>query len=210
MDWLLVGAILAAFVILGTEKLSACVYAVALQGACLSLIPFLAESGHIGRAWLIFLLTFLVKAVVIPFLLFRSLKRVTIRNYSEFLMRPHLALLAGGGLVVLSFSSVRFLPQPGPLPTLNVPIALSIVLIGFFLLVARTRALSQVIGFLVMENGIFLFGLILAAEFPMVVELGVLLDLLAAILVMGIMVYHIHQTFDHIDTRFLSTLKDAE
>ena len=64
------------------------------------------------------------------------------------------------------------------------------------------------IGFLVLENGVFLFGMILIGDFPLTVELGVLLDLLVGVFVMGIMIYHINKTFDHIDTTVLSSLKD--
>jgi hydrogenase-4 component E len=210
MDWLLTGALLTTFIILGTERISSCIYAVAWQGAMIAALPFLTHSTHWRIALLVFSITLLVKALLIPALLLRSLGRITILRYSEFIVRPHLALLGGGLLVVASFSASSSLPGPPGASHLDGAVALSMLLVGFFLLVIRSRAISQVIGFLVMENGIFLFGVTLAAHFPLIVELGVLLDLLAGILVMGIMVHHIHQTFDHIDTRIMSQLGDSE
>jgi hydrogenase-4 component E len=212
MNWLLIGAMLTAFYILGASRLTACIRMVALQGALLSVLPLFAK-GEFTDPHALFLTstTFAIKAVVIPYLLFRSIREAQVRQEVELVVRPYLSLLMGGGIVVIAFSSLRVLPNPGPpLSPMVVPAALSIVLIGFFLLISRTKAITQVLGFLVLENGIFLFGMTLVAEFPLTVELGVLLDLLVGVFVMGIMVYHINRTFDHIDTRALATLRDAE
>ena len=91
---------------------------------------------------------------------------------------------------------------------LLVPVALSSILIGLFLIVSRKKAVNQVLGFLVLENGIFTFGVGLVGELSLLVELGVLLDVFVAVFVMGIMIFHISREFDHLDTDRLSTLKD--
>jgi len=91
---------------------------------------------------------------------------------------------------------------------LLVPVALSSILIGLFLIVSRKKAVNQVLGFLVLENGIFTFGVGLVRELSLLVELGVLLDVFVAVFVMGIMIFHISREFDHLDTDRLSTLKD--
>ena len=91
---------------------------------------------------------------------------------------------------------------------LLIPAALATVLIGLLVLVSRTLALTQVVGYIVVENGIFLFGLTLVREMPLLVELGILLDVFVGVFVMGIVVYHISRTFDHIDTQELTQLKD--
>jgi hydrogenase-4 component E len=92
--------------------------------------------------------------------------------------------------------------------SLLVPVALSTILIGLFLIVSRKKALSQVLGYLVFENGIFTFGVGAAYEAPVLVEMGVLLDVFVAVFVMGIAIFHISREFDSIDTTRLETLRD--
>src|SRR5207249_4545442 len=99
------------------------------------------------------------------------------------------------------------LPSPTISP-LVVPVALFTMLVGLFLIVSRRKALTQVLGYLVLENAIYAFGVGLVEGTPMVVELGVLLDLFVAVFVMGIAVFHINREFDHIDADRLSTLRD--
>ncbi len=89
-----------------------------------------------------------------------------------------------------------------------IPGALFTILSGLFLIISRRKALTQVIGYLVLENGIYAFGAALAVEEPLVVEMGVLLDVFVAVFVMGITIHHISRDFDHIDTDRLSLLKD--
>jgi hydrogenase-4 component E len=100
--------------------------------------------------------------------------------------------------------------EPGKrhLSNLVIPAALSTILIGMFLIVIRKKALNQVIGYLLMENGIYIFGVALAYDEPILIELGVLLDVFVAVFVMGITIFHISRTFDHIDTTLLTNLKD--
>ena len=89
-----------------------------------------------------------------------------------------------------------------------VPVAFFSIFAGLFLIVSRKRAVNQVLGFLVLENGIYTFGVGVAARTPLLVEVGVLLDVFVAVFVMGITIFHINREFDHIDTDRLSTLKD--
>lgn len=212
MDWLLIGALLTAFAILGSARLGHCIRVVALQGGLLSLLS-LSAGGSFSDPHRLFLgaASFIIKTIVIPILLARSLGKAKIKQEVEPTISPHLSLLGGGVLLVVAFLSAKAFPLPTePFPALIIPAALTIIFIGFFLLVSRTKALTQVIGFLVLENGIFLFGMTLIGEFPLTVELGVFLDLLVGVFVMGIMIYHINKTFDHIDTRALALLKDIE
>src|SRR3989338_4831838 len=177
----------------------------------LSVLP-LFVNGH-NDLHTLFLLcgTLIIKAVAIPLLLFRSLRETTIRQDVEPIVSLHFSLLGGGAIAVVAFSSLKVLPHPEPpFSPLFLSSALAIVLMGLFLLISRTKAITQVIGFLVLENGIFLFGMTIIDEFPVTVELGVLLDLLVGVFVMGIMIYQINRTFDHIDTSALSKLRDAE
>ncbi len=212
MEWLIIGVTLTSFVILGASRLAGCIRVVALQGALLSILPLLARDSLLDpHGLLLFLGSFAIKAVAIPFFLFRSLKEARIKQEVEPIISLHLSLIGGGAILVVAFSSFRFFLLPiASFPPLIIPAALATVLIGFLLLISRTKAIMQVIGFLVLENGVFLFGMTLLSDFPLTVELGVLLDLLVGVFVMGIMIYHINRTFDHIDTTALSKLKDIE
>jgi hydrogenase-4 component E len=112
------------------------------------------------------------------------------------------------GLVAALWLSSQ-LPRPSiPISSLAVPVSLFTMLAGLFLIVSRRQALMQVLGYLVMENGIYAFGVGLVQGTPMLVELGVLLDVFVAVFVMGIAIFHISREFDHIDTERLRTLRD--
>lgn len=212
MDWLLVGIIFTTFLLLGVSRLTVYIRVVALQGAMLSLLLVLAKGSlPEGHILLMALGTFVIKVVIIPILLNRSLRDISVRQEVEPMMSLHLSLLVGGGIAILAFSSIQALPPANPpLTPMATPAALIVVLIGFFLLISRTKAITQVIGFLVLENGVFLFGLNLVGDFPVIVEMGVLLDLLVGVFVMGIMIYHINRSFDHIDTRALTAGHETE
>ena len=100
------------------------------------------------------------------------------------------------------------LPMPGPATSpLIVPVVLFTIMSGLFLIVSRKKALTQVLGYLVLENGIYAFGVALVDQQPMLVELGILLDIFVAGFVMGIAIFHINREFDHIDTDKLSGLR---
>ena len=81
------------------------------------------------------------------------------------------------------------------------------VFVGLFVIVSRKKAISQILGYLVMENGMYVFGVVILREMPLLVDLAVLLDAFAAVLVMGVAVYHINRAFDHMDVDQLDTLK---
>jgi len=98
--------------------------------------------------------------------------------------------------------------KAGTKDILLVPAALATLFTGFLVLVSRRKALTQVVGYLVLENGIYLFGLLLVEEMPMLVETGILLDLFVGVFVMGIVINHIRTAFDSTDTRHLAELKD--
>lgn len=212
MDWLLTGIMLTAFVILGSSQLGICIRVVALQGALLSLLPLLAGDPFLDLHRLFLAGTsFTIKTLAIPLLLTRSLSQAKIKREVEPAISLHLSLLGGGAILVGAFLGAKFFSLPtDPFPSSIIPVALTIIFIGFFLLISRYKAITQVLGFLVLENGVFLFGVTLIGEFPLTVEMGVFLDLLVGVFVMGIMIHHINRTFDHIDTKALAVLKDIE
>jgi hydrogenase-4 component E len=195
------------------HRIAACVRATALQGALLAVLPValhgFREGEHLAYLLWVTLGTFVVKAVVIPLLLLRTMRQAHVRREVEPFVSLHVSLLIGAGLVGVSFWLAEALPFPGPIAsTLLVPSAFAMLMLGFLVLVSRRKAVTQVVGYLVMENGVFIFGQTIAGQVPYVVELGILLDVLVGVFVMGIAIHHISREFDHIDTELLSTLKD--
>jgi len=150
-----------------------------------------------------------VKGWLIPFLFRRASRKVKVdRELSPYMgFTASLVLCAlGTGLALMLASNLPL--APGSQYTLFVPASLSTLLTGFILLITRRKALSQVVGYLVLENGIYLFGLMLVEQMPVLVETGILLDLFVGIFVMGIVINHITVAFDSMDTRQLAELKD--
>jgi len=153
--------------------------------------------------------TIAIKALLIPWLLLRTLRATRIRREVEPYVSMHATVLLAALLVGFSFWLGRALELPHRAPSdLLVPTGLSLVALGLLLLVNRKKAISQVVGFLVLENGVYVFGQCLASEVPFAVELGILLDMLVGVFVMGIAIQHISRAFDDVDVDALSSLKE--
>lgn len=212
LDLALVLALVLCVASLGTSRIGAAIRYFSFQAAAVAMVPLLLDtkSGDISpHAWILFAMTVALKVVGVPWLLNRSVREAAVRTEVEPLIGFGLSLAIGGGLIALSFALARQLPLPQkPSSDLLVPVAFSLLMIGLLLIVSRSKAVTQVVGYLVMENGIFLFGLLLIEALPYLVELGVLLDLFVAVFVMGIVIFHINREFDHIDSHQLDSLKD--
>jgi hydrogenase-4 component E len=182
-----------------------------MQGALLGALPLLLHrEGHsTGHALLLAGGALVVKGWLIPWLMFRAIREASIRREMEPIIGfvPSMVLGGIGVALAFAFSSRMPLPGGGAHPFL-VPTALSTVWAGLLLVVSRRKAVTQVLGFLVLENGVFVFGLLLSGFMPIMVEAGVLLDLFAAVFVMGIVMFHINREFSSLDTEKLSALKD--
>jgi hydrogenase-4 component E len=209
-DVILVLLVLTNLRLLGASRLGASIRTVAVQGILLGALALLAHHNHLTMAVLIVALGGMaLKGVVFPWLLFRALRQAEVQREVEPFIGSIPSLLAGVAALGGSLWLARrlALPEP-PDSSLLVAVALFSILAGLFLIITRKKAISQVLGFLVMENGIYAFGVGLVLESPLLVELGVLLDVFVAVFVMGIIIFHISREFDHIDTHELSSLKD--
>lgn len=207
---LLVFVMLTDLAIVGASRIDTCISIVAAQGAALGLLPFLLESDSLDlRLIILAALSFIVKGLVFPWLLLRSLREADIRHDVEPILGFGASLMMGLLLMAGSFwlAANMKLPHP-PASSLVLPCALSTIVIGLLVIVSRRKAITQTLGYLVMENGIFVFGVVLAREQPFLVEMGVLLDVFVAVFVMGITIFHISREFDHINVDELSQLKD--
>jgi len=196
--------------LLGSSRLGSSIRTVAFQGILLGLLPGVAHPGSVSKR-LIFMTTAALglKGIVFPWLLFRALQGAKVRREVEPFVGYTSSLLIGVLTLIASLWAGARLRVPGPpISPLLVPVALSTLLVGLFLIISRKKALSQVLGYLVFENGIYAFGVGVAYEAPFLVELGVLLDVFVAVFVMGIAIFHIRREFDSIDTTRLETLRD--
>lgn len=210
VNLILVAALLLNFLVLGSSRLRACIRAVGMQGALLSALPMLFHHDGAGLHTLLLSAGMLaLKGFLFPWLLMRTLRDAAMRTEIEPLIGFTTSLLVGAAATVVAFMLSSRLPSlPAITSALLLPVAIATLLMSLVVLVSRTKALTQVLGYLMLENGIFLFGLTLVQSMPLLVELGVLLDLFTGIFVMGIVIYHINREFDHIDTYHLTTLKD--
>ena len=197
--------------VLASSRLRGAIRPVALQGAALSVMPLFFATGE-HRAFHVVALAvgaLVVKGLVIPGMMLWAMREAAIRREVEPIVGflPSLVLGAVGVVVAFTFSAALPLPIPELHPLL-VPTSLATVWTGLLLVVTRRKAVGQVLGFLVVENGIFIFGVLLTGFMPVMVEAGVLLDLLAATFVMGIVIFHINREFASLDTRRLTSLRD--
>lgn len=205
---LLLAVILINFFTLGSARLGACIQAVALQGALMALLPLTAH-GFSFHSLLLAAGALCLKGGGIPWLLFRAIREVQIRREVEPIIGYVPTLMLGALATAGAFLFADFLPlSPIHQEGLFVPTALATMFAGFLLLISRRKAITQVLGYLMLENGIFVIGVLLSDALPLMVEAGVLLDLLVAVFVMGIVMNHISREFYSINTERLSALKE--
>jgi hydrogenase-4 component E len=207
-ELLLLCVVLTNFWVLGTTRLSATIRATAIQGGLLAALPIALHPG-----WSLHILglaagTFLVKAILLPTFLNWAIREASVRREVEPLIGFTASLALGALAVALSFGIAERIPLPESDSALLVPVALSTVIVGLLVLTTRSKALTQVVGYLILENGIYVFGLSQVERVPFLVELGVLLDIFVGVFIMGIVVFHINREFDSLDSTRLTELKD--
>jgi hydrogenase-4 component E len=210
LDTVLVLLILTNLHLLGSSRISACIHSVAVQAILLGIIALLAQWDDMGlRLLLLAATSMVIKAGILPWLLRRAVREVGVLTEVEPIVGFTTSLLLGLGLLGTALHVAGRLPLPGNDGTsFLMAVALFTIMVGLLLIVSRRKAVMQTLGYLAMENGIYAFGLAFAVEEPLLVEVGVLLDVFVAVFVMGIAIHHISREFDHIDTDRLSALKD--
>lgn len=196
-------------VALGTSRLPSLIRVAALQGVILGVMPLVMERGFHLMVGLVAVATVGLKGLVIPALLRRAMRTANIdRDLDPLIGFLPSLLLGAAGTIVAVVLAHRLPLLPEHRESLLVAGALASVFTGLLLLIGRSKAISQVCGYLVLENGIFLFGLLLLGATPLMVEGGILLDLTVAVFVIGIIVDRIQRAFDTLDTRKLTTLRE--
>ncbi|HEX7406461.1 MAG TPA: hydrogenase [Candidatus Binatia bacterium] len=210
VDTALVLMALTSLLLVASSRLTRCIRIVAFQGVLLGALTLVVHQHEPSLRTLLMAVAIVgLKGVVFPRLLSRVLQGADVRREVEPLVGYIGSLLLGTLTLAVSFWLSARLPLPTPaISALVVPVALFTTLSGLFLIVTRRTALTQVLAYLVLENGIYVFGVGLVQGTPMLVELGILLDVFVAVFVMGIAIFHINREFDHIDTDQLTMLQD--
>lgn len=194
---------------LGSSRLPAVIRAMSVQGVILGAMPVLMEHELDWRVMLVAVATMVGKGLVIPSLLRRAMRTAQIDRELQPLIGFVPSLLLGAGGTIAALALAQALPLlPEHQGSLLVPGALATVFTGFILLIGRNKAISQVCGYLILENGIYIFGLLLIKSMPLLVEAGVLLDVTVGVFIIGIIMDRIQRAFDSLDTRKLTALRE--
>lgn len=210
IDQLLALVLLINILILGTRRTELAIRAISVHGIFIGILPLLMHSFDYEML-AITLLVMLAKGVFIPLVLFRAIRKVHFTEDVRPLFGYSGNIIAGALATVLAFALANGLPlAPAHKGLMLVPVSMATILAGAICLAARRKAINQVIGYLMLENGIFIFGLLLTESMPLMVEAGALLDLIAGIFVMGIIINHINREFSSIDTSHMTALRETE
>ncbi|MGO8718308.1 MAG: hypothetical protein ACLQMO_03700 [Acidobacteriaceae bacterium] len=154
-------------------------------------------------------LTLLLKVIVLPWVLYRLVRKLGAQWDSELLVNIPTTMLVGLGLVIFAFGLAQPISMMANTVTRNtLGIALAVILLSFLMMITRRKAVTQVIGFLAMENGLFFAATSATYGMPMIIELGIALDLLVAVFILGIFFFQIREQFDSLDLHHLETLKE--
>jgi len=202
-------ALIFGLVLLWRRGVPAYVNAFTWQSLVLALVAAtVAWFGGQRELYVVAVLLVLLKGIAIPRLLARMERRFGTERELAPYVNTATSLVVAGLLVLFGYAVMRPVVAASELPTRTaMPLAMGLVLVSLFVVVSRKKALTQVIGFLVLENGIALLALLGAYGIPLIVELGVFLDALMGFLVMQIFVYRIHETFETIDVDQLDRLR---
>jgi len=202
--------LLAAFALVASQRMQTIVRVFALQSLALGLlaacVAYITGYSHI---YIVAALTIVLKALLIPRILTYVMQRIQVTKEVEPSVNTPSSLLIAGALAVVAYYVTEPLIMVGTSITKNVlALSLAVLLIGLFVMITRRKAITQVIGLLVMENGLFMAAISITYGMPLIVELGIFFDVLVAVLIMGVFVFRIKGTFETLDTSFLRRLRD--
>jgi len=191
------------------KRMPALIRSFRYQSFCLfALTLVIASSHHQPDLYIVAGLLFVLKVSLIPYLLYRIIKKTKVNEDLGLFINPQLSLLWALAFTYLSWAfSAHLVISEKAVLTSFLAIAFFIVLAGLFLMISRMSALAQIIGLLVMENGLFLLASMVSGGMPFFVEIAIFFDVFVSVLIMGLFVYRINKLFTHIDVNKLSRLK---
>ena len=202
--------LLLTFAMLAQRRVLTLINLFALQGLtlCLSTLVVAFTTGQAHLYWSA-AMTLVLKALLLPWILHRLVRKLNVKSEVEALINISATMLVGIALVMVAFNvalPISELSQTITRGTLG--IALAVVLLAFLMMITRQKAITQVVGFLSMENGLFLAATSATYGMPMVVELGIALDVLIGVIILGVFFFQIRDQFDSLDIRHMENLKD--
>lgn len=208
IDLFAAGAAMLAVWMCGVTRVKAQLWGLVLQTAMISgICVLLAVEESKNQLLVLALVVFLIKGVGIPVFLDRSAKNMGIERDKGVSISPTLSLFIGCGVLFIGY----FLAPDFAVPVMknqgSAGMALSLIIIGMLLMITRRLALSQVIGFLTLENGIFLYSLTQTRHMPMLVEMGIVFEVLIGVLIAGVFIFRINRSFEHIDVTDMRRLR---
>ncbi|ACN16957.1 HyfE [Desulforapulum autotrophicum HRM2] len=209
-NFLVILLILLNFRLLSSSRLTPCIHILMMQAVILTCVTWLTHQSNMDIRLMILLgVNIALKAIAMPWMLSRVAHKTAISRELDPIVGYTASLIIGAFL--LGFSVLISRPlylSHTVVETLFLPVSLFTMFSGLFMTIARKKAITQVLGYMVMENGIYTFGMAMAIQEPFIVELSVLLDVFVAVLIMGVAIFHISREFDHMDTDRLSVLRD--
>jgi hydrogenase-4 component E len=200
------------FTLLAQTRVTAIIHAFAWQGALVAMTTALVafDSGK-HHLYISAALTLSLKALFIPWLLHRLVKKMRIDRVAHTVEHPALVLMIATALVIFCYYVAQPIQQLEHSITRNtIAISMSVVLLGMLMLVSRNKAVSQVVGFMSLENGLFFAAVAATHGMPMVVELGVAFDVLVAAVIFGVFFFHIKDSIDSLNVSELSRLSETD
>ena len=202
--------LLLAFAMLTQRRILSLINLFALQGMVLVLstlvIAYSTDQGHLYYSAL---LTLVLKVLLLPWILHRLIRALNVRWDVETLINIPATMLIGIVLVIFAFNLATPISQfAGTITKSTLGIAIASILLSFLMMITRRKAVSQVIGFLTMENGLFFAATSATYGMPLVVELGIALDVLVGMVILGVFFFQIREQFDSLDIRHLEQLKE--
>ncbi|MFH2065106.1 MAG: NADH-quinone oxidoreductase subunit K [Pseudomonadota bacterium] len=200
--------ILSALFSFASSRLPGLIKVLAFQGVVVSLVPLFIGHQMTSGGVSFTLTTMIIRGLIIPLSIYLVIKKVAIRREVEPIIGYHASLLAGLLLIVAATYGSHKFNIPSSTHPLLLPTAITLLITGIFLLMTRRNAIAMVLGYIIMENGIYLVGTTFSVRAHHIVEFGILLDVLAGVMIMAIILQNIKQTFDDVDTAHLRTLKE--
>lgn len=203
------GLLITAYAMAVAKRIQALIGNFRVQAACLCLLTFMEawKTGQVGLYIVSFLLLAL-KVILIPYFLDRIVKEIKVKENLGLIINPQLSLVAAFVFTYLSWVFVRTIfPGQDTLLMVSGTVSFSMLSIGLFIMVFRVKALTQIVGLLVMENGIFLLASSVSGGMTFLVEMAIFFDVFICVLILGVFVYRINKLFVSLDVSKLNKLK---
>ena len=208
VDLFAAGAAVLAVWMCGMTRVKNQLWGLVLQTSLLAgICVILGVAENAQHLIILALVVFLIKALGIPIFLERSAKRMGIERDKGVSLNPTLTLMMGCSVLFLGYFLTPKFAVPTTINQASAGMALALIFIGMLLMITRRLALSQVIGFLTMENGIFLYSLTQTRHMPIIMEMGIVFEVLIAVLIAGVFIFRINRSFEHIDVTDMRRLR---